>query len=117
VRKGLFEGSRVMCWLSQGTIRLQWDPDHLPNGRPHHARRAVQLGMKTLAPLVTPCPNALASGEDILRIEDISEFVHEQGARVKQLKPKTEGSLVVARERIYRPDSAAARAALNISEP
>jgi hypothetical protein len=27
-------------------VRLQWDPDHLPNGHPHSKRRAIQLGLK-----------------------------------------------------------------------
>jgi len=26
-------------------VRLQWDPDHLPNGE-SHKRRAIQLGMR-----------------------------------------------------------------------
>lgn len=27
-------------------VRLQWDPDHLPDGTPHTGRKAVQLGLR-----------------------------------------------------------------------
>jgi hypothetical protein len=31
-----------------GTIRLQWDPDHFPDGTCHPDRRVVQLGLKEI---------------------------------------------------------------------
>ncbi|MES1909485.1 MAG: hypothetical protein MHM6MM_002214 [Cercozoa sp. M6MM] len=45
-------------------VRLQWDPDHLPNGHKTQ-RRAIQLGIKRRP--------SFANGEDILRIEDITD--------------------------------------------
>ncbi|KAF0685682.1 Aste57867_22467 [Aphanomyces stellatus] len=32
--------------LHQSNIRLQWDPDHHPNGRKHATRRAIQMGVR-----------------------------------------------------------------------
>ncbi|HYM61010.1 MAG TPA: DUF4291 domain-containing protein [Thermoanaerobaculia bacterium] len=51
-------------------VRLQWDPDHDPSGRPL-SRRAIQLGLRG---------SALRSfaTEWIIRIEDVSAFVAEQ---------------------------------------
>ena len=66
------EISRV-AWQNQvkeSSVRLQWDPDHDPFGNKLE-RRAIQIGLrnefiKTFAK------------EDIILIEDISEFVKEQ---------------------------------------
>eukprot|EP00012_Vannella_robusta_P001300 CAMPEP_0206182732 /NCGR_PEP_ID=MMETSP0166-20121206/234_1 /ASSEMBLY_ACC=CAM_ASM_000260 /TAXON_ID=95228 /ORGANISM="Vannella robusta, Strain DIVA3 518/3/11/1/6" /LENGTH=134 /DNA_ID=CAMNT_0053597485 /DNA_START=858 /DNA_END=1258 /DNA_ORIENTATION=+ len=30
-------------------VRLQWDPDHYINGKPHLSRRAIQLGLKNVS--------------------------------------------------------------------
>lgn len=51
-------------------VRLQWDPDHDPEGTPVE-RRAIQLGLRG---------SALAgyAREWLLGIEDVSEFVREQ---------------------------------------
>jgi Domain of unknown function (DUF4291) len=51
-------------------VRLQWDPNHDPAGRPVE-RRAIQLGMRgeTLARYAK---------EWLLDIEDISDFVRDQ---------------------------------------
>merc|ERR1712137_1473635 len=73
-------------------VRLQWDPDHYPDGSRHLTRRAVQLGLKNIS--------GFADGSDIALIEDISEFVHEQGKICK----KDPLSLRVARERVYEPE-------------
>src|SRR4051812_9621899 len=56
--------------VSHSSVRLQWDPDHNPDGGKAE-RRAIQLGMRgdTLARY---------SREWIVRIEDISDFVEEQ---------------------------------------
>ncbi len=48
--------------------RLQWDPDHFPNGEKHCGRRAVQLGMKNLGE---------EFNEAIVAIEDISSYVED----------------------------------------
>jgi hypothetical protein len=57
--------------VAASDVRLQWDPDHGPNGEPL-ARRAIQLGLRG---------DVLVkySREWILSIEDITPFVHEQG--------------------------------------
>ncbi|MBK7585636.1 MAG: DUF4291 domain-containing protein [Myxococcales bacterium] len=56
--------------LRESDVRLQWDPDHDPHGRPLE-RRAIQLGLRgeTLA----------CYGRDWVRgIEDVTPFVHAQ---------------------------------------
>lgn len=53
-----------------GTVRLQWDPDHNPDGSRHERRTAVQLGLRDVP--------TFASGEDILRIDDVTPFVVQQ---------------------------------------
>jgi len=88
----------------KGTVRLQWDPDHFPDGSKHPYRRAVQLGLKNI--------ETFADGTDILWIEDISDAVHEEGRR----KWRSGDELNVARERVYVPESKLAREALNLSE-
>tara|TARA_R110002050_G_scaffold74855_2_gene160620 strand:- start:343 stop:1047 length:705 start_codon:yes stop_codon:yes gene_type:complete len=78
----------------KGTVRLQWDPDHVPTGERHAYRRAVQLGIKGVP--------TFADGTDIVCIQDITEFVREQA---KLLKKKTyHESLLSARERVYIPN-------------
>jgi hypothetical protein len=86
-----------------GTVRLQWDPDHDPHGAPV-SRRAVQLGLKHV--------RTFASGEDIVCIQDISEFCRAQGRLVG--KKTIDESLLVASERVYLPQSADARKALTL---
>jgi hypothetical protein len=56
--------------VASSTVRLQWDPDHDPNGYPL-ARRAIQLGLRG---------DALARYADewLLRVEDISPLVARQ---------------------------------------
>ena len=78
----------------KGTVRLQWDPDHLPNGDPHHGRRAVQLGLKNVP--------GFASGRDILQIKDVTAFVREQAKHV-QKKGYDKEQLLAAKERVYKP--------------
>ena len=60
--------------VARSDVRLQWDPDHGPSGAPV-TRRAVQLGLRG---------GVLAryAREWIRRIEDITDFVREQRARV-----------------------------------
>ncbi len=71
-------------------VRLQWDPDHDPHGRPM-ARRAVQLGLRgsVLASYARPW---------VRRIEDITPLVREQRERFQ-----TGGgeALHTPRERVY----------------
>lgn len=56
--------------VAESDVRLQWDPDHDPAGRPLE-RRAVQLGLR--------CDALRRYGRtEILSIEDITPFVIEQ---------------------------------------
>ncbi len=58
--------------VASSSVRLQWDPDHDPHGRPL-ARRAIQVGLRG---------DALAhyARDWLLRIEDISPLVAHQRA-------------------------------------
>jgi hypothetical protein len=58
--------------VADSDVRLQWDPDHAPDGRPVE-RRAIQLGLRGGA-------IAKFSRDWIVAIEDISDFVAEQRA-------------------------------------
>ena len=58
------------------SVRLQWDPDHHPNGSPVE-RRAIQLGLRGEI-LVN------YAQDWIINIEDISEFVQKQHQNLKE---------------------------------
>jgi hypothetical protein len=60
--------------LAKTEVRLQWDPDHDPYGNKQD-RKAIQLGMKgdILKKFCT---------EWIIKIEDITEFVHQEYQKV-----------------------------------
>ncbi|WP_407540429.1 DUF4291 domain-containing protein [Deinococcus radiomollis] len=64
--------------LECSDVRLQWDPDHDPAGRPLE-RRAIQLGLRgqTLRRL---------NDEWIVEIEDVSGFVAEQRQHLQDLE-------------------------------
>lgn len=88
--------------VQASAVRLQWDPDHDPAGRPLE-RRALQLGLRgeTLRRY---------AHEWILGIEDISAFVREQHQHVLA---GNLAALVTPRERVYPvADAAAARLGL-----
>jgi len=56
--------------VAGSSVRLQWDPDHAPNGAKLE-RRAIQLGLR--------CDVLHAYAREwILSIEDITDFVREQ---------------------------------------
>eukprot|EP00029_Vermamoeba_vermiformis_P008132 TRINITY_DN3716_c0_g1_i1.p1 TRINITY_DN3716_c0_g1~~TRINITY_DN3716_c0_g1_i1.p1 ORF type:complete len:228 (-),score=37.67 TRINITY_DN3716_c0_g1_i1:43-726(-) len=74
---------------ARGTVRLQWDPDHRPDGS-ETVRRAIQIGFKGI--------EDFTNGDMIVKIEDISEFVAQQYALVTKGDLK---SLVVPKERVY----------------
>lgn len=76
--------------LKASEVRLQWDPDHAPDGR-KLARRAIQLGLRGSA-------IAKYARDWILEIEDISDFVAEQR---QHLDLNTLDQLVTPRERVY----------------
>ena len=83
--------------VERSDVRVQWDPDHDPDGKPL-ARRALQLGLRgrALQQLVN---------EWTVDVHDVSSFVTEQRER---LRPSPH-SLVTPRERVYpvSPSSAA----------
>ena len=76
--------------VTRSEVRLQWDPDHDPYGKPVE-RRAVQLGLRG---------SVLASyaREWIRGLEDITPFVREQHA---VLKRDGTAALVTPLERVY----------------
>lgn len=85
----------VEAWQSavkNSNVRLQWDPDHDPYGAKLE-RRAIQLGMRGEM-------QAQFGQEWILSIEDITDFVLEQG---KLVAAKALDQLVVAAEQVYVP--------------
>ena len=78
--------------MSQANVRLQWDPDHYPNGE-KHTRRAIQLGLKNEM-------IAEYAKDAIIEIEDISKFVAEQYEHVKTNDLK---QLITPEEHVYIP--------------
>jgi hypothetical protein len=76
--------------VATSDVRLQWDPDHDPHGRPLE-RRAVQLGLRR---------GVLAryAREWIERIEDVSPLVAEQR---ELLRTRGADALVTPREDVY----------------
>ena len=83
-------------------VRLQWDPDHDPWGRPG-GRRAMQLGLRG--------PVLHRYGEqELLSVEDITPFVIEQ----RQLRAHGFAELVMPEERVYAPADREAAIAVGI---
>lgn len=74
--------------VQKSNIRLQWDPDHDPYGSKLE-RRAIQIGLRK------EFIKSYAQ-EDILEIEDISEFVGEQ---YKLVTSQNLESLVIPKEK------------------
>ena len=73
-------------------VRQQWDPDHMPTGEKCE-RRAIQLGLRGAA--------LEAYGKrEIVQILDMSEFVAEQRANVRQWQ---NGKLLTPLESVYVP--------------
>ncbi len=83
--------------VQRSDVRLQWDPDHDPQGRPLQ-RRAIQLGLRNAA--------LRAYGEArAISIDDITPFVLQQAADLARNLP-----LMLPLERPYSPSKDAARA-------
>lgn len=80
--------------VSESDVRLQWDPDHQPDGTKCE-RRAVQLGLRG---------KVLESfgKREIVEIIDMSEFVNEQK---NYISISTEGALLTPTESVYLPTS------------
>lgn len=81
--------------LAVKPVRLQWDPDHDPYGKPL-VRRAIQLGLKDDV--------LLRFGTTALQIEDVTPFVRVQKQHVDARQTDL---LEVPQERIYIPADAA----------
>jgi hypothetical protein len=79
--------------VASSDVRLQWDPDHDPSGKPVE-RRAVQLGLRgeTLRRY---------GQKELISVEDITPFVVEQRQRL------SDGfvELHTPEERVYYPDN------------
>jgi hypothetical protein len=92
--------------VTRSSVRIQWDPDHHPNGAKLD-RRAIQLGLR---------------GEvledfgqrELLEVIDLTDFVAEQRA---VLETKGTSALLTPRERVYRPKDQAIRSRLRLDEP
>lgn len=75
--------------VARSDVRLQWDPDHDPHGRPV-TRRAVQLGLRGAV-------LARYARAWIRKIEDITPLVKEQRARLS----RDVAALEMPTERVY----------------
>lgn len=89
--------------LARSEVRLQWDPDHNPQGRPVQ-RRAVQLGLRG------EMLRRYAETE-LLGIEDVTPFAAEQRGR---LQSTGTGNLLTPAESVYQPSTPAAALAAGI---
>ena len=100
------DGSTREEWaaaLQRSEVRLQWDPDHDPSGRPLE-RRAIQLGLRGRM------LEEYAS-DAILELSDVTPFVTEQ--RANATAPY--GSLLTPAERAYTPAAPRAATAVGLS--
>lgn len=79
--------------VKSSNVRLQWDPDHDPYGAKLE-RRAIQIGIRN------QFIRSYAK-EDIIEIEDISEFVAEQYEFVKSNQLE---KLMIPAERPFLPE-------------
>lgn len=89
-RKGFDEILLNAAIRGKGSVRIQWDPDHNPDGSKVPLRRAIQLGLR----------NEMLqrfSRDFIIKIEDFTNFVKEQ---VNNISENCE-SLLIPEERIY----------------
>jgi hypothetical protein len=76
--------------VASSAVRLQWDPDHDPNGGKVE-RRAIQLGLRGDA-----CRRF--ADEWLLAIEDVTPFVLDQRVHAT---PSRYAELVMPTERVY----------------
>lgn len=88
--------------LATSEVRLQWDPDHGPNGAPE-ARRAIQLGLRGSM-------LRRYADDEVVKIEDISGFVEEQ----RRHAIGSFRDLITPMETVYRPSREDAVQAANL---
>jgi Domain of unknown function (DUF4291) len=79
--------------VASSDVRLQWDPDHDPHGKPL-SRRAIQLGLRGAA------LDAFGRHE-LLEVVDMTNFVAEQRSHLRQAEL---AQLKTPTQRIYLPD-------------
>lgn len=95
-----FDGERYSTkqeWqraLAESDVRLQWDPDHDPKGRPLE-RRAIQLGLRRTM-------LKRFGQQEALQILDLTDFVAAQRVHVDSDLDR----LIVPTESVYVPESA-----------
>jgi hypothetical protein len=89
--------------VQTSSVRVQWDPDHGPDGR-RVVRRALQLGLRG------EVAEQYARGEGVRSIDDVSDLVAEQRAL---RSPGLAAQLRTPREDVY-PVPAEAAAQLGI---
>jgi Domain of unknown function (DUF4291) len=89
--------------VASSEVRLQWDPDHAPQGRCLE-RRALQLGLR--GGMLHRYGN-----DDLIKIEDITAFVITQRAL---LVSSSLSGLITPVERAYLPNSDAAMASIGL---
>ncbi|MEH2055689.1 MAG: DUF4291 domain-containing protein [Nostoc sp.] len=89
--------------LKQSQVRLQWDPDHHPNGTKLE-RRAIQLGLRGQV-------LAAYAKDWIVNIEDISDFVQKQRQNIKS----DCAELITPQERVYSVFDTETQAKLRLS--
>ena len=81
--------------IATSEVRLQWDPDHAPNGRALD-RRAIQLGLRGSA--------LVAFGKrELLEVVDMTDFVAVQRSHLAEPELR---QLTMPVERIYLPADA-----------
>lgn len=108
VVQSAFDPSRFAtreAWQAQvadSQVRLQWDPDHDPSGRPLE-RRAVQLGLRGSA-------LRRYAKEELISVEDITPFVAEQRLHLSD----GFADLHTPEERVYVPKDPQAAIAVGI---
>ena len=89
--------------LETSEVRLQWDPDHGPDGAPQ-ARRAIQLGLRGSM-------LRRYAADEVVKIEDISTFVEEQ----RRHATGDFQNLIIPTEIIYSPARADAARAVGLN--
>lgn len=84
--------------VEQSEVRLQWDPDHAPNGAKQE-RKAIQLGLRG------EVLKAFA-GSELLEVIDMTEFVASERTHAT---PESYSKLVMPAESLYVPSQASIR--------
>lgn len=90
--------------VADSDVRLQWDPDHDPAGKPLE-RRALQLGLRGHS-------IAKFARDWIVSIEDISQFVADQRRIISEARGS---ALLSPRETPYQVDDQAVATRLGLS--